>query len=183
MNGLQSNTIPEEQESLLSLLQTNGMMDTNDTNLAIAEPIHDVEFLAYLANFSELSSDNSVSSTEEEKRKRNHSTRVGHCEHPKHVFYREEPFIFEQDHHLIKTIPRRGRPPKGSKPGDTKQKNGYRMVALTVRSLPKRLEAVVGRSNIKVCLTCLKKSDMDPEYLASESYIAPQQLLRRQKRK
>ncbi|KAI8975309.1 hypothetical protein BDF20DRAFT_914257 [Mycotypha africana] len=142
------------------------------------------------------------------------SNKLGQCEHPKHVLYRQEKHTFatnRTDSMILKTIPRRGRPPKGAKlmselllttsPMDSSGSGGgdgdsptlpsslpnhgtgiiyhnyyhYPIVELTVRPLPKRLEAVVGKSNIKVCLTCLKRSDMDPDYLKSSLYVGPQQ--------
>lgn len=154
------------------------------------------------------------------------NTRLGKCEHPKHCLYRQEKYIlsthgpFAVDETTtvtaIQSIPRRGRPPKGSKATEfvystspipnnnadvddnavvetfpiadntttavpTATTPYYPMVELTVRPLPKRLEAVVGKSNIKVCLTCLKRSDMDPAYLQDQAYVGPQSLSKRKK--
>ncbi|KAI7901156.1 uncharacterized protein BX663DRAFT_515135 [Cokeromyces recurvatus] len=125
------------------------------------------------------------------------STKIGYCEHPKHVFYRQERHMScsngnESATSVMKATPRRGRPPKGSKATDfiysTSPSSAflptdscYPIVELTVRPLPKRLEAVVGKSNIKVCLTCLKRSDLDPDYIHNEAYIGPQQLSKRRK--
>lgn len=151
------------------------------------------------------------------------NTRLGQCEHPKHSLYRQEKYILSTHGVLpsddvssatsLQSLPRRGRPPKGSKSSEfvystspistfadedvvnsasssspTTQPSSstihvpcYPMVELTVRPLPKRLEAVVGRANIKVCLTCLKRSDMDPAYLQDAAYVGPQTLARRKK--
>lgn len=135
----------------------------------------------------------------------NSSTRIGQCEHPKHVIYRQEKYTLTsntaEETNVLRTIPRRGRPPKGSKSTEflfstspiispsssvfgssLHQAQGYYpIVELTVRPLPKRLEAVVGKSNIKVCLTCLKRSDTDQEYLSSKLYIGPQQIYKKKK--
>ncbi|KAI8371776.1 uncharacterized protein BYT42DRAFT_647549 [Radiomyces spectabilis] len=100
------------------------------------------------------------------------NARLGYCQHPKHIVYRQQPST-----HATST-PRRGRPPKGTKtadkhlfglPGSTSSP-----LQMTVRPLPKRLEAVVGHKNIRVCLTCLKRTDADADYLAHPFYIAPQ---------
>lgn len=122
------------------------------------------------------------------------NTRVGYCEHPKHELYRHpdyqsfpsrpEPTCRQtrcrqlcDDHHFLlhhqesPVTPRRGRPPKGTKPLDLTHPLG---IAMTTRPLPKRLEAVVGGSNIHVCLTCLKRSDLDTEYLTHPAYLGPQ---------
>jgi hypothetical protein len=129
--------------------------------------------------------------------------KLGQCEHPKHILYRQEkytllPSCSPEETSMMKTVPRRGRPPKGSKttelyplsPSISKDNNNggfdlsypYPIVELTVRPLPRRLEAVVGRSNVKVCLTCLKRSDTDPDYLKDRRYIGPQQMLKRTKK-
>lgn len=151
--------------------------------------------------------------------------RLGQCEHPKHSLYRQEKYILSTHGILpsddvssatsLQSLPRRGRPPKGSKASEFVYSTSpipafaedtttmadaasssspaqqpasstfhvpcYPMVELTVRPLPKRLEAVVGRSNIKVCLTCLKRSDMDPAYLRDAAYVGPQTLAKRKK--
>lgn len=90
------------------------------------------------------------------------NARMGYCEHPKHFLYRQEPFT-------LGATPRRGRPPKGTKASDIV------CPPLTVRPLPRRLEMVVGKKNICVCLTCLKRTDLDAEYLVHPAYIGPQQ--------
>ncbi|KAJ8661282.1 hypothetical protein O0I10_003032 [Lichtheimia ornata] len=90
------------------------------------------------------------------------NARMGYCEHPKHVLYRQEPFT-------LGATPRRGRPPKGTKASDLV------CPPLTVRPLPRRLEMVVGKKNICVCLTCLKRTDLDTEYIVHPAYIGPQQ--------
>ncbi|KAL0136569.1 hypothetical protein V8B55DRAFT_1296696, partial [Mucor lusitanicus] len=154
------------------------------------------------------------------KRVSKSSTRLGQCEHPKHSLYRQEKYILSTHGVLpsddvssatsLQSLPRRGRPPKGSKSSEYVYSTSpiptfadeevtdavssslptqpststihvpcYPMVQLTVRPLPKRLEAVVGKSNIKVCLTCLKRSDMDPAYLQDSAYVGPQTLARR----
>lgn len=149
------------------------------------------------------------------KRTSTTNTRLGQCEHPKHGLYRQEKYILSAHGGLstdeiftatsIQSIPRRGRPPKGSKSTEFVYSTSlvttpmaeediepptsnvitptpfYPMVELTVRPLPKRLEAVVGKTNIKVCLTCLKRSDMDPVYLKDAAYVGPQTLLKRKK--
>ncbi|CAO3618105.1 unnamed protein product [Cunninghamella blakesleeana] len=169
----------------------------------------------------------------------NNNTRVGICEHPKHVYYREYnssinsilsiPSLFfpsssssssssslssssspslsssptssysssslsestfskspdylltiPQD--MIKatqSIPRRGRPPKGFKSNGVPINNQYSHITMTIRSLPKRLEPVVGKKNIFVCLTCLKRTDLDWDYLTSPLYIGPQSTKKR----
>lgn len=115
------------------------------------------------------------------------NTSVGYCQHPKHLSYRSEA----PTHQLSTTAatPRRGRPPKGTKPTDKKQLNvdasssaqstdsphfDLLQCKMTIRPLPKRLEAVVGQKDIRVCLTCLKKSDVDLDYLNHPAYRAPQ---------
>jgi hypothetical protein len=135
--------------------------------------------------------------------KKTTSAKLGQCEHPKHILYRQEKYILlpacsPEETSMMKTVPRRGRPPKGSKTTEFqfptspilfKGSNGssrfdlspYPIVELTVRPLPKRLEAVVGKSNIKVCLTCLKRSDTDSDYLKDHRYVGPQQMLKRTK--
>ncbi|CEP16539.1 hypothetical protein [Parasitella parasitica] len=148
------------------------------------------------------------------KRTSKSNTRLGQCEHPKHSLYRQEKYILSTNGKapadetfssaFIQSIPRRGRPPKGSKSTEfiysTSPLNNfaydepvveppyanatlpyYPMVELTVRPLPKRLEAVVGKTNIKVCLTCLKRSDMDPAYLQDVAYVGPQTLFKKKK--
>lgn len=112
-------------------------------------------------------------------------TKIGRCEHPKHVIYRQEKYTLmpstatADETSVMKTVPRRGRPPKGSKLSELDEfpvsPVNYPIVELTVRPLPKRLEKVVGKSNIKVCLTCLKRSDSDDDYINCELYIPPQQ--------
>jgi hypothetical protein len=97
--------------------------------------------------------------------------KLGKCGHPKHLEYRREHFLASQTKKVAKTVPRRGRPPKGSN----------KVVELTVRPLPKRLEAVVGKKNIKVCLTCLKRSDMDKDYVTHSLYVGPQQCQKKKK--
>lgn len=113
-------------------------------------------------------------------------SKLGQCEHPKHVLYRQEKYTLmppTETSSVMKTIPRRGRPPKGSKATEflfstspVESGENYQIVELSVRPLPKRLEAVVGKSNIKVCLTCLKRSDLDEEYIRDKAYIGPQQI-------
>ncbi|KAI8076748.1 uncharacterized protein BX664DRAFT_318483 [Halteromyces radiatus] len=106
-------------------------------------------------------------------KKRN--TRVGYCEHPKHVFYRQYPHQRKEEDKKwdgVMRTPRRGRPPKGTTSTDCHL--SLYQIAMTTRPLPKRLEAVVGYSNIHVCLTCLKRSDMDLDYLMHPAYIGPQ---------
>lgn len=121
------------------------------------------------------------------KRSSSAGSKIGQCEHPKHVLYRREKHTLmppSETNSAMKTVPRRGRPPKGSKtteflfstsPVDQGENQFYPIVELSVRPLPKRLETVVGKSNIKVCLTCLKRSDVDEEYIHHEAYIGPQQ--------
>lgn len=106
-------------------------------------------------------------------------TKIGRCAHPKHIIYRQEkytllkPTASADEKLVLKALPRRGRPPKGSKAVEFETVSSP-IVELTVRPLPKRLEKVVGKSNIKVCLTCLKRSDTDPDYVSDKKYIGPQ---------
>ncbi|KAI7870420.1 hypothetical protein BDF14DRAFT_1879387 [Spinellus fusiger] len=103
------------------------------------------------------------------------TTRTGYCQHPKHTYYRQHginPF-------LLPSTPRRGRPPKGTKEYPRLELSA---ILMTVRPLPKRLEPVVGLFNIRVCLTCLKRSDLDEEYLCHPLYIGPQTSSKRTKR-
>ncbi|ORZ19616.1 hypothetical protein BCR42DRAFT_489529 [Absidia repens] len=103
----------------------------------------------------------------------------------------------------IAATPRRGRPPKGTKPSerlsycspidlslaidhhfnneDNNSSSIYNHIAMTIRPLPKRLESVVGKANIHVCLTCLKRSDMDFDYLMNPAYIGPQSTKKRKR--
>ncbi|KAI9494464.1 hypothetical protein BDB00DRAFT_818149 [Zychaea mexicana] len=126
---------------------------------------------------TEKKAGNAVSKQRQQSTKKRRSTsnaRMGYCQHPKHLNYREENNSAVTCTKAALT-PRRGRPPKGTKAIDKKAvKEGY-VWAMTVRPLPKRLEAVVGYANIKVCLTCLKRSDTDLEYLAHPAYVGPQQ--------
>ncbi|KAI9308841.1 hypothetical protein BJ944DRAFT_246228 [Cunninghamella echinulata] len=75
---------------------------------------------------------------------------------------------------VTQSIPRRGRPPKGFKSNGVPMDSQYCHITMTIRSLPKRLEPVVGKKNIFVCLTCLKKTDTDLDYLINPLYIGPQ---------
>ncbi|CAO3611244.1 unnamed protein product [Cunninghamella echinulata] len=75
---------------------------------------------------------------------------------------------------VTQSIPRRGRPPKGFKSNGVPMDSQYCHITMTVRSLPKRLEPVVGKKNIFVCLTCLKRTDTDLDYLTNPLYIGPQ---------
>ncbi|KAI8332563.1 hypothetical protein BC941DRAFT_473994 [Chlamydoabsidia padenii] len=133
------------------------------------------------------------------------NTRVGYCEHPKHEIYRRPDYhstpVIKQhhqhchqlcDHHhyllhhtmegrnQIINTPRRGRPPKGTKPLERVYKTAQPF-QMTIRPLPKRLEAVVGESNIYVCLTCLKRSDLDTDYLIHPAYVGPQSTKKKKK--
>ncbi|KAG2231572.1 hypothetical protein INT48_002988 [Thamnidium elegans] len=154
-----------------------------------SDPINDSEFMAFLSSYStsnvpcptETVSDTIVPASNKKKNKKSNSlhTRIGKCEHPKHVIYRQEkytllkPTASADEKSVLKALPRRGRPPKGSKAVEF-ERVSYPIVELTVRPLPKRLERVVGKSNIKVCLTCLKRSDTDPDYVTNEKYVGPQ---------
>ncbi|OBZ85353.1 hypothetical protein A0J61_06600 [Choanephora cucurbitarum] len=171
------------------------------------DPMNDPQFMAFLACIPYESAmdtpekpstektgdkvDNSKSPGKKRdikaNQKRPPSTRFGFCEHPKHNYYRQEKYLWNSSTVnqalVMKAIPRRGRPPKGSKPTEHMLSTSsvyhhelgqFPSVELTVRSLPKRLESVVGKSNIKVCLTCLKRSDTDPDYLQNEFYLGPQ---------
>lgn len=166
------------EESLYTFLQ----LETNEYNTPGGiDPVNDPDFLAYLASFPQVLPTFDLPLLPPEPKKGPGVSKIGHCEHPKHAVYRQENYAFtlsESESSALKTVPRRGRPPKGSK---IKEKHDYRLVALTVRPLPKRLEAVVGKRQIRVCLTCLKKSDADPEYLSSKNYIGPQPVLKRRK--
>lgn len=131
------------------------------------------------------------------RRTKSKNTTVGYCQHPKHVSYRSDTPGYQAlstataAMTTTTTTPRRGRPPKGTKPIDRKRLvtddasssvltgesslyPGSLLCKMTIRPLPKRLEAVVGRKDIRVCLTCLKKSDADLEYLGHPAYRAPQ---------
>ncbi|KAI9268909.1 hypothetical protein BDA99DRAFT_502967 [Phascolomyces articulosus] len=146
-----------------------------------------------------LSPPNIINEKPKRKRKSTSNARIGYCQHPKHIDYREENSINTScsssppqcamkaaslsSSSSTTMTPRRGRPPKGTKAIDKKGvEEGY-IWAMTVRPLPKRLEAVVGQVNIKVCLTCLKRSDLDQEYLTHPAYIGPQQQHVHHKRK
>ncbi|ORX54360.1 hypothetical protein DM01DRAFT_326585 [Hesseltinella vesiculosa] len=100
---------------------------------------------------------------------RNH-TRLGYCQHPKHFFYR-----VSSAQTLPAGLPRRGRPPKGTKGSE---QHVSHPILMTTRPLPKRLAAVVGQSNLFVCLTCLKRSDVDLDYLGHPLYVGPQPIKR-----
>ncbi|KAI9268795.1 hypothetical protein BY458DRAFT_511077 [Sporodiniella umbellata] len=175
------------QESLCTFLPVE---NSNYTASSI-DPVNDPEFMAYLASFSlpqipSTTLDLSLlSDCLEVPKKERGLSKTGHCEHPKHVVYRQEKYTMsksEPESSVLKTVPRRGRPPKGSKDTDINdESNSYNLVTLTVRPLPKRLEPVVGKKHIKVCLTCLKKSDIDPEYVSDVNYIAPQPVFKRRK--
>ncbi|ORZ00223.1 hypothetical protein BCR43DRAFT_133656 [Syncephalastrum racemosum] len=144
-------------------------------------------------------------------KRKSSNARMGYCQHPKHVAYRQEQpkYIYTassesrvqctqggsaQDKTVVRlSAPRRGRPPKGTRAIDLQTinmtKTGCPSVSggsdcppsiafpwkMTVRPLPKRLEAVVGCEQIRVCLTCLKRSDQDPEYLSHPKYVRPVQ--------
>lgn len=165
-----------------------------------SDPIDDPGFMAFLSSYSPTSAQlqqpqptetvsntviattTSTSTSKKKYTKRNSTSnpnRIGRCEHPKHVIYRQEkytllkPSVSADEKSVLKALPRRGRPPKGSKSVEFETIQ-YPIVELTVRPLPKRLENVVGKSSIKVCLTCLKRSDTDPEYITNEKYIGPQ---------
>ncbi|KAI9334621.1 hypothetical protein BD770DRAFT_332739 [Pilaira anomala] len=164
------------------------------------DPINDPEFMAFLSSYpSSLPNLSSLTpqptetlsstlptsknkSTNIVKKTNSLPNKIGRCEHPKHIIYRQEKYILlastaTPDEKLVmKAIPRRGRPPKGSKSTEIEAISpvNYPIVELTVRPLPKRLEKVVGKSNIKVCLTCLKRSDTDPDYITDIKYVGPQ---------
>lgn len=180
------------------------MREATDIN----ELMNDSRFMAYLAYPSpSLPTQNTMESFEQptattsvtiiNKKKHSNSkssfqTKIGRCEHPKHIIYRQEKYTLmsstatPDETSAMKTIPRRGRPPKGSKPSELDtfliSPINYPIVELTVRPLPKRLEKVVGKSNIKVCLTCLKRSDTDIEYINCKLYIPPQQIHKKNKK-
>lgn len=139
------------------------------------------------------------------------NARMGYCEHPKHIIYRQEQPTYisiaspesdtpcaqgsgSRDKAIVRlSVPRRGRPPKGTRAIDLQTISMVRASSsdvpaesnclpllsfpwkMTVRPLPKRLEDVVGCEHIRVCLTCLKRSDQDPEYLNHPRYIGPTQ--------
>ncbi|KAH8551521.1 hypothetical protein BGW37DRAFT_410953, partial [Umbelopsis sp. PMI_123] len=83
------------------------------------------------------------------------------CEHPKHQIYAALVNASQST-----AIPRRGRPPKGSKSTDLTE-------MAQLKRLPKRLEPVVGIQDAHVCLTCLRHSDDDCEYHMNPNYIPP----------
>lgn len=89
------------------------------------------------------------------------STWPTQCQHPKH-----EDYAMLASANSSTVTPRRGRPPKGSKSTDIFE-------TAQLKRLPKRLEPVVGRQEIYVCLTCLRRSDEDIEYVTSPNYIPP----------
>ncbi|KAI8378902.1 hypothetical protein BD560DRAFT_460156 [Blakeslea trispora] len=187
----------ENQVSSNVLFSENKLIETED------DPMNDPQFMAFLAclpyetatdvpqeNPKDRADNSKVFAKKRDTKsspRRSSSTKFGYCEHPKHNYYRQEKYLWASstlDQALVmKAIPRRGRPPKGSKssehllsslPHSTDELVQFPSVELTVRSLPKRLESVVGKSNIKVCLTCLKRSDTDPDYLKNEFYVGPQ---------
>lgn len=123
---------------------------------------------------------NDQKASKRSKKKRISNARIGYCQHPKHMFYRQEQH--ESSDNAIANTPRRGRPPKGTKAIEKKQwMDAFCQPvawAMTVRPLPRRLENVVGLKDIRVCLTCLKRSDTDPQYLKHPAYVAPQSLKR-----
>lgn len=129
------------------------------------DPLNDPYFMAFLNSFT-------PEPIVKNKRKKSTLTRMGQCEHPKHIMYRQDKYTTapSKEASRMKTVPRRGRPPKGYISPTALPM----IVKLTVRPLPKRLEKVVGKSNIKVCLTCLKRSDVDPDYVNHHAYIGPQ---------
>lgn len=194
---------PSSEPSMLMLPELDDRLEEN-------EPHHEIKKKKANSNYSNKRIIKTI-----KKRTSATNTRLGQCQHPKHSLYRQERYILSTHGALptdeistttsIQSIPRRGRPPKGSKstefvyltpPVTTSIAEEalelptsnlitptpfYPMVELTIRPLPKRLEAVVGKTNIKVCLTCLKRSDMDPVYLKDTAYIGPQTLLKRKK--
>ncbi|KAG2183346.1 hypothetical protein INT43_006351 [Umbelopsis isabellina] len=95
------------------------------------------------------------------KKKTNASSCATQCQHPKH-----ENYATLANANLSTVTPRRGRPPKGSKCSDIFE-------TAQLKRLPKRLESVVGRQEIYVCLTCLRRSDEDIEYVTSPNYTPP----------
>ncbi|KAI9276635.1 hypothetical protein BC943DRAFT_364302 [Umbelopsis sp. AD052] len=84
-----------------------------------------------------------------------------HCQHPKHPIYAALVNAAQST-----VVPRRGRPPKGSKPTDITE-------TAQLKRLPKRLEPVVGIQDAHVCLTCLRRSDDDFEYHMNPDYVPP----------
>ncbi|GAA5807638.1 hypothetical protein MFLAVUS_001008 [Mucor flavus] len=168
-----------------------------------SDPINDPVFMAFLSSYSTTSeprtpeptstvSDSilpapgnkkkqAINNNNNNNNKKSNSlhTKIGRCAHPKHIIYRQEkytllkPTASADEKSVLKALPRRGRPPKGSKAVEFETVSSP-IVELTVRPLPKRLERVVGKSNIKVCLTCLKRSDTDPDYVTDKKYIGPQ---------
>lgn len=198
---------PMEDQQFMAFLSS---ISTSEPVLNTSEPLllqsHDPQPSNSLSLSSPSSSVSSSMKTPLKKKrvipskgaKKPASAKLGQCEHPKHILYRQEkykllPSSCPEETSMMKTVPRRGRPPKGSKTSeflfstspiiskdiDSFQLPHYPIVELTVRPLPRRLEAVVGRSNIKVCLTCLKRSDTDPDYLKDQHYIGPQHILKR----
>ncbi|KAI9321519.1 hypothetical protein BX666DRAFT_2118333 [Dichotomocladium elegans] len=111
------------------------------------------------------SSSSSTMAEPRTRRKTASNARLGYCQHPKHQMYRLDASMTGSP---LGATPRRGRPPKGSKASD------LIVPALTIRPLPKRLEKVVGFKDICVCLTCLKRTDLDREYLSNPAYVGPQ---------
>lgn len=142
------------------------------------DPLKDPYFMAFLNSLAPTTEEIKEAEIVVHTNKRKSSsvpavTRMGQCEHPKHILYRQERYTTSatpKEATRMKTVPRRGRPPKGYISPTTKPT----IVKLTVRPLPKRLEQVVGKSKIKVCLTCLKRSDVDPDYLRHHAYVGPQ---------
>ncbi|RUS17706.1 hypothetical protein BC938DRAFT_476181 [Jimgerdemannia flammicorona] len=74
------------------------------------------------------------------------------------------------------TVPRRGRPPKGSKP--TEMIDGKQYVPpQNLVPCPKRLMDVLGLvDGNRICNTCKRRSDLDEEYLSDPRYTAPKRM-------
>ncbi|GAA5797347.1 hypothetical protein HPULCUR_002730 [Helicostylum pulchrum] len=129
-----------------------------------SDPINDPEFMAFLSSYSTTSapctpqptstvsdsilpapSNKKFQATNNNKKSNSLHTKIGRCAHPKHVIYRQEkytllkPTASADEKSVLKALPRRGRPPKGSKPVEFETVSSP-IVELTVRPLPKRLE-------------------------------------------
>ncbi|KAF7725819.1 hypothetical protein EC973_009242 [Apophysomyces ossiformis] len=127
------------------------------------------EFLSFLSSLDIQPMSEKMVTTKKMKKKRTFSSRasLGICKHPKHTVYRQLPT-------KQLSTPRRGRPPKGTKAAELHLSKTPLTLEMTVRPLPKRLEPVVGQKDIRVCLTCLKRTDMDPAYTSHPFYVKPQ---------
>ncbi|KAG0165292.1 hypothetical protein DFQ30_008648, partial [Apophysomyces sp. BC1015] len=104
-------------------------------SLSTIPMIGDDELFEFLSTLDMYRVDNDEDKQDKAKKQRpSSSARIGFCKHPKHALYRQ---------HTAKqvTTPRRGRPPKGTKAADFLVSDNRHLLEMTVRPLPKRLEA------------------------------------------